>query len=110
MNEKIEMQKLCIAETEYETTFTRKFKIRKPYAAPDPNMIRCIIPGVIQQVFVRPGQRIQKGEPFCVLEAMKMQNDIVSPFDAKVKSIHVSVGQMVTKGQLLVELVPSQSE
>ncbi len=110
MNEKMEIQQLCIAETVYETTFTRKFKNHKPYVAPDPNMIRCVIPGVIQQIFVRPGQKIRKGDPVCVLEAMKMQNDIVSPFDAKVKSIHVNVGQMVTKGQLLVALAPPLTE
>ncbi|MBP1647923.1 MAG: biotin attachment protein [Bacteroidetes bacterium] len=110
MAEKIELQKLCIAETTYETTLTKKFQGRKSYVPPDPNNIRCFIPGVIQKLHVRPGQKVRKGEPLCVLEAMKMQNDIVSPFDARVKSVKVEPGRMVMKGELLVELVPSQSE
>ena len=38
-----------------------------------------------------------------VLEAMKMKNDLLSPLEGKVKAIYVNVGQMVTKGQLLLE-------
>ncbi|RPH34862.1 acetyl-CoA carboxylase biotin carboxyl carrier protein subunit, partial [bacterium] len=94
----------------YETTLTKKFQNHKPYVAPDPNTIRCVIPGVIQKLHVRPGQKVRKGEPLCVLEAMKMQNDIVSPFDARVKTVNVELGRMVAKGELLMELVPSQPE
>lgn len=110
MNEKTELQKLSIGEITYETTFTKKFQNRKQYVAPDPNIIRCFIPGVIQKVHVRAGQKVRKGEPLCILEAMKMQNDIASPFDGRVKTVSVEPGQMVTKGELLMELVPSQSE
>jgi biotin carboxyl carrier protein len=110
MNEKTELQQLVIGETTYETKYTKKFLNRKQYVAPDPNNVRCVIPGVIQKVHVRPGQKVRKGESLCILEAMKMQNDIVCPFDAKVKTINAEPGQMVTKGELLVELVPSQLE
>ncbi len=110
MNEKTEFQKLSISETEYETTLTKKFQNRKPYVAPDPNSVRCIIPGVIQKVYVRPGQPIRKGDPLCLLEAMKMQNDILSPFDGRVKEVNVEPGRMVAKGELLLDLVRSQGE
>jgi biotin carboxyl carrier protein len=110
MNERLELQKLRIAETEYETTFTKKFLNRKRYIAPDPNSILCVIPGVVQRIHVRPGQEVRKGEPLCVLEAMKMQNDVVSPFDARVGSVSIEVGQMVTSGTILMELVPAKSE
>ena len=110
MIEKTEFQKLCISETEYETRFTKKFQNRKPYVAPDPNKVQCVIPGVIQKVYVRPGQSVRKGEPLCILEAMKMQNDIVSPFDGRVKTVNIEPGRMVTKGELLVELVSSKGE
>ncbi len=110
MNDKSELRTLCIAGTSYETQLTKKFVNRKAYVAPDPNTIRCVIPGVIQKVHVRAGQKVGKGEPVCILEAMKMQNDIVSPFDTRVKAVHVEPGQMVTKGELLIELVPTQAE
>jgi biotin carboxyl carrier protein len=104
MTTKPEYQKLSIGETEYETTFTRKFTERKHYVAPDPNNILCIIPGVIQKVHVKAGQKVLKGDPLCVLEAMKMQNDIRCPFDARVRSVQVEAGTMVAKGDLLLEL------
>lgn len=107
MNQKPEMNQLSIGETLYETTLTRKFQNRKQYVAPNPNHITCFIPGVIQKVYVRPGQKVKKGEALCILEAMKMQNDILCPFDARVKSVNAEPGRMVTKGELLMELVPS---
>jgi biotin carboxyl carrier protein len=110
MTEQGKFQTLCIAETEYETTLTKKFQNRKPYTAPNPGNVRCVIPGVIQKLYVRPGQQVRMGEPLCILEAMKMQNDIVSPFDARIRRISVEVGQMVTNGQLLMEIVPIKPE
>ncbi len=110
MNEKTEIKNLSIGESVYETTLTRKFLNRKQYVAPNPNNITCIIPGVIQKVYVRAGQKVKKGEALCILEAMKMQNDIVSPFDARVKSVNVEPGRMMAKGELIMELVPSHIE
>ena len=107
MNEKPELKSLSIGETVYETTLTRKFVNRKQYTAPNPNHVTCFIPGVIQKLYVRPGQKVKKGEALCILEAMKMQNDILCPFDARIKSINVEPGRMVAKGELLMELVPS---
>lgn len=110
MNEKNEFQKLSISETEYETKFTKKFLNRKSYVAPDPNTVRCVIPGVIQKIYVRPGQSVRKGEPLCILEAMKMQNHIGAPFDGRVKTVNIEPGRMVAKGETLVELVPARGE
>ena len=107
MNDKPEIHKISIGETVYETTFTKKFQNRKQYVVPDPNSVKCVIPGVIQKIYVRAGQKVGNGEPLCILEAMKMQNDILAPFDARVKAIHVQTGRMVRKGELLIELVPS---
>lgn len=109
-NDKIELQPFHLDEMSYETTLTKKFLNRKPYTAADPNVIRCVIPGVIQKVHVRPGQKVRKGEPLCILEAMKMQNDILSPFEGSVKSIKVEPGRMMTKGEVIAELMPSLPE
>jgi pyruvate carboxylase len=94
---------LEIDETVYETLPTRKFLQRQPYAARDPKKVRCFIPGTIRKISVKPGQKIVWGEHLLILEAMKMQNDIAAPEDGVVKQVHVVVGQMVTKGQLLIE-------
>jgi biotin carboxyl carrier protein len=97
-------RELVIGGVTYETRYTKKFEHRTQYVAPDPHVLRCVIPGVIRTVAVRKGLRVRSGDPLLVLEAMKMQNEVVSPCDATVRALHVSPGDAVTKGQILVEL------
>jgi biotin carboxyl carrier protein len=99
-----DFRRLVIDDTPYVTRTTRKFEERKPYQPTDPRRIHALIPGVIQQVNVKPGQKVRGGDSLLVLEAMKMKNDIRVAGDGVVKAVRVSLGQMVTKGQLLVEL------
>jgi biotin carboxyl carrier protein len=94
---------LVVDDTPYETTYTRKFAGRKRYAPPNPNEVRAFIPGVIQALHVKEGDRISRGAPLLVLEAMKMKNDMASPRDGRIAKVHIRVGDMVAKGQLLVE-------
>lgn len=98
-----EMKTLLIEDREYETLYTGKFERRRQYTQPDPKKLRCIIPGVILRIHVQPGRKVQRDERLLVLEAMKMQNDILSPIEGKVKTVHVQVGAMVPKGTLLIE-------
>ena len=88
----------------YETRYTTKIEMRAPYSAPDPHVVRCVIPGLILTVAVRKGLRVRSGDPLLVLEAMKMQNDVRSPCDGIVRALRVSPGDTVTKGQILIEL------
>jgi biotin carboxyl carrier protein len=101
---KPEYQKLTVQGTTYETTLTTKYRRRKPWVQFDPRKILCVIPGVILKVLVRQGQIVRQGDPLVVLEAMKMQNEILSPADGTVKTVAVSPGTQVGKGQMLVEL------
>ncbi len=95
---------LTIQGTTYETTLTRKFEKRKPWTPHDPKKIACVIPGVILKLYVKPGAHVLRGERLLVLEAMKMQNDIVAEVEGKVKTIHVKPGSQVAKGQVLLEM------
>jgi pyruvate carboxylase len=47
---------------------------------------------------------VQPRQPLVVLEAMKMETPVVSPYEAVVRAVHVTEGDRVTGGQLLVEL------
>ena len=98
------IRELVIGGVTYETRYTTKFDRRTPYAAPDPHVVRCVIPGLILTVAVRKGLRVRSGDPLLVLEAMKMQNDVRSPCDGIVRALRVSPGDTVTKGQILIEL------
>lgn len=97
------IQTLHLEDAAYETRLTKKFSRRRFYEAPDPKKLQAFIPGVIQKVHVKPGQKVRRGEPLLVLEAMKMKNDMASPLDGVVRDIYVRVGQMVAKGVLLLE-------
>jgi biotin carboxyl carrier protein len=98
------MHTLMVAGTTFHTTLTKKFMSRKHWAPPNLREVKAFIPGVIQKIYVKPGAKVKKGDPLVILEAMKMQNDIVSPVDGTVKRIVVTIGQQVPRGDLLVEL------
>lgn len=98
-----DLKTLTLDDRAYETRHTRKFERRKPYAPKDPRKLHAYIPGVIRKVYVEEGQAVRRGEALLVLEAMKMQNDLLAKEGGDVKSIHVKTGEMVAKGQLLME-------
>ena len=62
------------------------------------------MPGKILKVLVTEGQAVKAGENLMMLEAMKMQNEILSDADATVKAINVAAGQTVKVGDSLVIL------
>ncbi len=104
MNQDNPINTLSIDDTPYETLLTKKFINRKSYTPNNPNEVFAFIPGIIREIFVKKGQEVKKGDNLLILEAMKMKNLIRAPFDAKIKSVNVEIGKMVTKNQLLIEL------
>ncbi|EQB87951.1 biotin carboxyl carrier protein [Clostridium punense] len=62
------------------------------------------MPGNIINVSVKVGDRVKKGQLLVILEAMKMENEIVSPKDGTITSIEVSKGQSVNAGDILVKI------
>ena len=62
------------------------------------------MPGTILAVKVSAGQQVKKGDVICVLEAMKMENDIPAPQDGVIASINVQKGASVNAGDVLASL------
>ena len=62
------------------------------------------MPGTIVNVKVSVGQQVKKGDVICVLEAMKMENDIPAPQDGVIASINVQKGASVNAGDVLASL------
>lgn len=62
------------------------------------------MPGRIVRVLCQPGASVTLGSPLIVIEAMKMQNELCAKADAVVRAVHVSPGQTVERGALLLEL------
>lgn len=99
----LKQNQLIIDDTVYETKLTRKFRLRKKYEAPNPKHLNAFIPGIIRDIYVKPGQLINEGDKILILEAMKMKNTVTSEIKGKIKEIKVTTGKMVTKNQLLIE-------
>jgi acetyl/propionyl-CoA carboxylase alpha subunit len=62
------------------------------------------MPGTVIKVLAAPGDQVGHRQTLLVLEAMKMETPIVSPYEAVVRAVHVTEGDQVAGGALLVEL------
>ena len=78
-----------------------------PAAAPAPvngEQVNSPMPGTIVKVNVTAGKNVKSGEVLVVLEAMKMENEIMAPHDAKVLQVLADVGTKVDTGTPLIVL------
>ena len=66
--------------------------------------ITAPMPGTVIRVLAQAGDHVAHRQPLLVLEAMKMETPLVSPYDATVKAVHVQEGDRVAGGALLIEL------
>ena len=68
--------------------------------------VKALMPGRIVKVQVSKGQRVRKGEGLLILEAMKMENEILAPADGTVDEVFVEAGQTVEGGADLIHIAP----
>ncbi|MBP6244017.1 MAG: acetyl/propionyl/methylcrotonyl-CoA carboxylase subunit alpha [Limnohabitans sp.] len=76
-----------------------------PYKAP-PDLSRFVLspmPGLLVEVSVQPGQKVQAGERVAVIEAMKMENVLFAAQDGVVKQVVAAKGESLTVDQMIVE-------
>jgi biotin carboxyl carrier protein len=67
-------------------------------------VVSAPMPGLVKGVLVERGDEVKIGSRLLVLEAMKMENDLVSPRDGRIAVVHVSSGAIVEGGAALVEI------
>ncbi|MBW9156273.1 biotin/lipoyl-containing protein [Clostridium tagluense] len=63
--------------------------------------IECPMPGTVLKVNVKPGDNVKTGQVLFILEAMKMENEIMAPHDAKILEVGVTSGASVNTGDIL---------
>ena len=66
--------------------------------------INSPLPGVIIDVCVKEGQAVKKGQKLAVLEAMKMENEILAEVDGTVTAIYIKKGDSILEGDKVVTL------
>jgi biotin carboxyl carrier protein len=65
-----------------------------------------MMPGIVREIRVTPGEEVPAGHPLLILEAMKMENEIRTQRAGRVAKIGAGPGDTVEGGAVLVELEP----
>ena len=73
------------------------------------NFLPCPMPGIIVDVQVQAGERVYRGQPLVIIESMKMESGVASPYDAVVEKVLVQNGQTVDTGETLLVFKHSRS-
>ena len=66
--------------------------------------LTAIMPGKVIRILVAEGDQVEEGDVICILEAMKMENELKASMAGVVKALHVQAGQDVEMGVLLAEI------
>ncbi len=91
-----------IEEMSAPATMSAPTPAAKPAAAPAGGaQVKAPMPGTILDVKVQNGQSVKKGTVVCILEAMKMENEIQAPCDGKITSLNVRKGDSVETQALI---------
>jgi glutaconyl-CoA/methylmalonyl-CoA decarboxylase subunit gamma len=70
-----------------------------------PTAVKAPLPGNILSIRIKKGDIIKKGDVLLVMEAMKMENNILAEKDGVVERIHISPGNAVLEGDILLEMI-----
>lgn len=79
--------------------------VSREKATSDPGSVGAPMSGVVVEVRVKEGQEIKKGDPLCVLSAMKMESAVTAPVSGHIKRVVVHEGDSINQGDLTVEIV-----
>ncbi|NTW72260.1 MAG: pyruvate carboxylase [Eubacteriaceae bacterium] len=83
---------------------TQKKDDHKKADPDDQYQVGSSIPGTIVNMLVQEGDTVTKNQPLLIIEAMKMETEVVSNVDGTVDKIYVKKGQSVKPGELLIQL------
>lgn len=82
----------------------------EPVAAPAPapasaaDAMAAPMPGTVLKILVAPGEAVQENQPILILEAMKLENEVVADRTGTVQQLFVEPGQVINAGDPLVSI------
>ena len=68
------------------------------------------MPGKVVKILVKKGDKVKIKQPLVIVESMKMENEINSPTDGIVESVHFKAGDLVEPGQAIIKLEPVETK
>jgi len=93
-----------VVRVEDARTHAARSKTASGRGASGPKLVKAVMPGIVREVCVAPGDTVTKGQPLLILEAMKMQNEIRADRDGTVGNVFVKAEETVDKGDKLIEV------
>ncbi|OEF96634.1 pyruvate carboxylase [Desulfuribacillus alkaliarsenatis] len=94
------LREVIIKDQEVKIADTCKQKADKS----NPGHIGASMPGTVLKTLVEKGDKVRKGDHLILTEAMKMETTVQAPFDGEVLEVHVTSGESIQTGDLLIEL------
>jgi len=85
-------------------SYKRRKYLDKQKSKKKVEVLQAPMPGKIIDVMVEAGAEVKSGESVIILEAMKMQNEIVAPIDGKINKVHIKPNDIVNKDDILIEI------
>ncbi len=71
-------------------------------------LVRAPMHGVLLKILVSPGDRVERGRPLLVLEAMKMQHEVIAPMDGCIEQVFFGLGDHVAADEVILEIGVAQ--
>lgn len=99
-------------ESQEQASVSPDSKVRSAPAVPEVpasdeasrTQVKAPLPGILVDICVGAGERVQAGQKVAVLEAMKMENDILAEVSGIVKEINVAKGDSLLEGAVLMTI------
>jgi biotin carboxyl carrier protein len=88
----------------------RMRNIRSDFDISGPETIKTTMPGKVVKILVKEGDQVEPGSGIIIIEAMKMENEILCQKAGIVKTVHVEENQNVEGDLVLVEIAPEEEE
>jgi 3-methylcrotonyl-CoA carboxylase alpha subunit len=71
--------------------------------------VHAPMPGLVKKLFTRAGEKVTRGDPLLVLEAMKMEHTLTAPRDGVIAEVMAAAGDQVSEGTRLVALADANA-